>query len=98
MLSNKSHQQITNMRLTKNTNKSIRHWVDNVLDHFDLVLGDVSYREHYETLQRAKLMGSNESQLVESMRSICGCVSKDYAAHVQRISYNPSLDNFLNNF
>ena len=88
------------MRLTKNTNKSVRAWVDGILSQLNLVKGDENYREHYETLTRCKHQmawgNATKADVIETMRSVCGCVTPGEVEHAQRLSCNGALDNFLN--
>lgn len=88
------------MRLTKNTNKEVRAWVDNIISQLELVKGDVSYKEHYETLQQCSLLNrlgmKTKEEVVQTMRDSCGCVSPSEVEHAQKLCKNHALDEFLN--
>lgn len=69
------------MKLTKNTNKKIRSYVDNVLKHFDLVRGDnTCYRELYEAIDTARYYTKpNREEFIETMCKAYGCMTKSQA-------------------
>ena len=81
--------------MTANTNQKTRNYVDKIIKNLGLVLGDVNYLEHYETIQRHIFMHSSKRQVTKSMISICGCKTIDQVEVLNNINKNTSLDNFL---
>ncbi len=69
------------MRLTKNTNKAIRQWVDGILSQLDLVLCEYSYRDAYETLKILQRCNSSKTEIVERLTVYGGCITKHEHEH-----------------
>ena len=63
------------MRLTKNTNKATRAWVDGILCQLDLVIADGSYRDILETLKAHQIANSSPAEVTESL-TIYLCMTK----------------------
>ena len=64
------------MKLTRNTNRSIRAWVDAVLLQLDLVLCEYSYREAYTALKRCQRCNDTKADVIDYMTANRGCISK----------------------
>jgi hypothetical protein len=70
------------MRLTKNTNKATRAWVDGILRQLDLVIADGSYRDIFETLKAHQIADSSAAEVIESL-TIYLCMTK-FEADIKR--------------
>ena len=73
---------LVTMRLTKNTNKATRAWVDGILCQLDLVIADGSYRDILETLKAHQIASSSASEVTESL-TIYLCMTK-FEADIKR--------------
>lgn len=69
------------MRLTKNTNKSTRTWVDGILNQLDLVLSEYSYKDCYKTLKTLQICNSSKAETVERLTVYGGCITKQQHEH-----------------
>jgi len=63
------------MRLTDNTNKATRAWVDGILCQLDLVISEGSYRDVFETLKAHQIANSSSDEVTESL-TIYLCMTK----------------------
>ena len=79
------------MRLTKNTNKSIRSWVDSVLSQLDLVLCEYSYRDAYSALKCCQRCGDDKSEVINHMTANNGCITKSEQSRRVSLSSSNSL-------
>ena len=73
---------LVTMRLTKNTNKATREWVDGILCQLDLVISDGSYRDIFEALKVHQIANSSASEVTESL-TIYLCMTK-FEADIKR--------------
>ena len=73
---------LVNMRLTKNTNKATRAWVDGILCQLDLVIANGSYRDIFETLKVHQIANSSTAEVTESL-TIYLCMTK-FEADIKR--------------
>ena len=73
------------MRLTKNTNRATRAWVDGILCQLDLVIADGSYRDILETLKVHQIANSSPSEVAESL-TIYLCMTKSEAQFKRSLS------------
>ena len=69
------------MRLTKNTNKATRNWVDSVLSNLDLVLSEYSYRDCLETIKINQICNVSRSEVIEALTANGGCITKQQHEH-----------------
>jgi len=68
------------MRLTKNTNKTIRTWVDSILNQLDLVICEGNYREVYERLSTHRICNSDKKEVIDSLTIGNRCITKSEKA------------------
>ena len=73
------------MRITKNTNKATRAWVDSILNHLGLVIVDGSYRDVFDRLKAHQLGQSTASEVIESL-TIYLCMTKSEAQFKRSLS------------
>ena len=73
------------MRLTKNTNKATRTWVDGILNQLDLVIVEGSYRDVLEHLKAHQLAQSSPDEVIESL-TIYLCMTKSEAQIKRNLS------------
>ena len=85
------------MKLTKNTNKRVRKYVDGVLGNLGLVFGDTDYRSHYETIQRHVSMRSSKDTVTKSLIAIDGCETKEEAKRKEELNGGSLVNHILNN-
>ena len=78
---------VGSMKLTKNTNKRVRQYVDGVLKHFELVRGDdTCYRELYEAIDGYRYHSNcNREQFIKGMCESYGCMTVSQAEHKRRL-------------
>lgn len=73
---------LVTMRLTKNTNKATRAWVDGILCQLDLVIANGSYRDILGTLKAHQIANSSAAEVTESL-TIYLCMTK-FEADIKR--------------
>ena len=78
------------MKLTTNTNKKVRAFINETLHTLDLTMGNATYLAAFEVIQ---LGGGNER--IKPRLEACGCVSISSAALINDLSSNSHLDDFL---
>ena len=79
------------MRLTKNTNKATRTWVDSILSQLDLVLCEYSYRDAYTALKSCQICNDGKAAIVSRMTATRGCITQSERDMLLSLSpqYNP---------
>ena len=83
------------MKLTKNTNKATRAWVDSILSQLDLVLCEYNYRDAYDALKSCQLCGEGKEGTIQHLTEHDGCAKPSDVEHAKRLSCSGSLGNFL---
>ena len=78
------------MKLTTNTNKRVRAFIDDTLSTLDIDLSDATYLEAYDVIQ---LGGGNAR--IKARLEACGCVSTSNMNVAVELSTNSRLDAFL---
>ena len=82
---------IGGMRLTKNTNKATRLWVDSILAQLGLVLCEYSYRDAYNSLKCCQKCGDNRTEVINHVTANNGCITKSERSRRVSLSSSNSL-------
>jgi len=79
------------MKLTKNTNKATREWVDNILSQLDLVLCEYSYREAFYSLKACQKCNDGTAEVINHMTASNGCTTRSEHQRLVSLSSSNSL-------